>query len=184
MPVIPIPSDPVSMIATTDIVPGDRIGFEAPTAASQQRREGLGESVLRLGRGATVMPDRDHKSATTDGGLPDAQVSGSRLGPQCDYRAKPGANPTDRQSPGEPASPSSDTCQLITAVWSDQSAKPFAIVDCAALLTPDRALTHSSDQCRAQARSGQLPYAATFTNSILTAPSASRRNRMPERGAA
>jgi hypothetical protein len=169
----------VSMITTTYTAPGDRIRLadgEAPeTRTGRTRRDRLVESVLRLGRGATTHPDfrphSDHESSAA-GGLPGAPGSGSGLGSRPGDLAEPVANPTDRQSPGEPSGPGSDGFALIIAGWSDHPADPFAMADFTPALAPARTvvvLTHSSDHRQARVgHSGQLTRAAALAGLILS----------------
>lgn len=170
----------VSMITTTYTAPGDRIMLadgEAPaTGSSRTRRDRLVESVLRLGRGATTTLDLrthgDHGANTAAGFLPSTRESGAGLGPRSGDLAEPVANPTDRQSPGEPSGPGSDGFGLIIAGWSDHPADPFAMTDWTPLLAPAGTavvLTHSSDQHQARVgHSGQLSRAAALAGLILT----------------
>lgn len=170
----------VSMITTTYTAPGDRIMLADPetpaTGASRTRRDRLVESILRLGRGATTGPDfRPHSDldcAAAGGGLPAAPGAGSGLGPRPGDATDPVANPTDRQSLGEPSRPGSDGFKLIIAGWSDHPADPFAMADFTPALAPAGTivvLTHSNDQRRERVgHSGQLSRAAALAGLILT----------------
>lgn len=168
----------VSLITTTYTLPGHRIMLVdsgAPAPTSQQRRDRLVESVLRLGRGATTAPDHrlqgDHESDTSVRGL-SGIIPGAGLGPRHDHPAESVAIQTARQPVSEAAGPGPDGFELIIAGWSDSPVQSFALADWAPHLTPTGALvvlTHSNDQYRARtAHSRLLSGAASLAELILT----------------
>ncbi|GGM81012.1 hypothetical protein GCM10012275_59580 [Longimycelium tulufanense] len=173
----------IRVLVAAYTVPGDRVALADaadPTVggarAAREYRDRLVETVLRLGRGATVEPPRhaagDHPRDGDAGLLGAGSWSGPGLGP--DPEPPPGAvgGPTARAATDRPFGRHPDPLDLIILGCTRHPADPSAVIDWAPRLDPNGTLivlTHRNHAPhRGPVRSGSLRRIAALANLILT----------------